>query len=75
MAVGVSWWLRTKAGHMIMATTCFAVPVITFFALQMRDRGVLSFRNFLYLVCVAIVFGMLAAKSMWDVWLKKKLQK
>ena len=68
------WWLRTKSGYMITATTWVAVPFIAVFAIKMHERGVLSAPKLLYLICVAIGIGLLFAKSTWDVWLKKKLQ-
>jgi hypothetical protein len=63
----------TKRSHLISATLSFAVPIAIFFGVELRDAGRLSLHNFLLLVAIALGFGWLAAISMWNVWLKKKV--
>ena len=63
----------TKRSHMLSATLSFAVPIVIFFGIELHDRGVLSIRNLLLLVAIALAFGWLVAISLWNVWLKKKM--
>jgi hypothetical protein len=67
--------MRTKAGHVIMATLVFVVPVDAYFGIQMHERGVFTFYNVVYLIGVSVALGYLAALSMWNVWMKKKLRR
>ena len=60
-----------KRSHMVSATLSIAVPLVLFFGVKMHDRGVLSFRNALLLLAIALGLSWLAALSMWNAWLKK----
>jgi hypothetical protein len=73
MSRSSDWWLRTKQGHMVLGTLSFAIPITVYFGMKMYERGVFTFRNVLLLLILAVGFGALAAISMWNVWLKRRM--
>lgn len=68
----VTWWLRSKAAHMVSAAMAFAVPITVVFAAQLHARGALTAANVLVIFAIATLFGFLGAFLMWELWFKKR---
>src|SRR5579871_3263171 len=59
MNEALPWWVQSKTRLLVTGTLYIAVPFSLVFGTKMYDRGVLTFRNVLFLVVISVGVGLL----------------